>query len=78
MDTINDEIQTQIDNTIQTQPSPLKGEITKVYENNHVDIETDIGTFTYAPVIATNPQIGHFAIIIFIDGSHDDYVVISK
>ena len=73
---MNDEIQVQIDDTINKIPIAIKGKITKVYDDNHVDIETEIGEIIYSPVIANNPQIGHFALAIPV--SETDYVIISK
>lgn len=76
--TINDAIDTQIDNKITQIPYPTRCKITKVYENQHVDIETDNGELTYVGCIGNNLAVGHTGILIFLDGSTDDYLVITR
>jgi hypothetical protein len=74
--TINDEIQKIINNTLQQQPTPTLCTITKIYEDQkHIDAETNIGTFKYAPTIG-NPIKNHTGIIIFLNQNYDEYIII--
>lgn len=72
-------VQNQIDNAIQQMPSPLRCTITKVYEDNkHVDINTDMGEMTYVECIANNPTVNNIGILIFLNGSNEEFIVITK
>ena len=76
MSTINDEIQKIINNTLQQQPTPTLCTITKIYEDQkHIDAETNIGTFKYAPTIGT-PTTGNTGVVIFLNQNHDEYIII--
>ena len=79
-DTINGQIQIQIDDTITKIPFPEKCIITKVYEDNsHTDIEFNNGdTLEYVATIGNNLAKGHHGILIFLNGSTDEYMVITK
>lgn len=74
--TISDQIQLQINHTINQQPSPTLCTITKVYtDNHHIDCETDIGKLKYAPTIGT-PTKGNTGVVIFLNQNHDEYIII--
>lgn len=76
--TINDEIQTQINNTIKQQPYPTTGTITKIYQNGYTDITTETyGNLTYIPTIG-NPEIGYTAVLLFLDNDYSKRIVITS
>ena len=78
-ETLGDSIQNQIDNAIQTIPHPMKCTITKVYDDNkHVDIKSDLGEIPYLECIANNPTVNNTGILIFLNGSNDEMIVITK
>ena len=78
-ETLSTTIQKQIDNTIQTIPYPIKCTITKVYEDKkHVDINSELGELKYIEVIANNPTTNNNGILIFLNGSNDEFIVITK
>ena len=64
--TINDEIQTLVDNSINQIPSIEAVTITKIYEdNNHADcklVSEDI--LTYIPTISNNLEVGNVGLLI--------------
>ena len=76
--TINDEIQSMIDHTINQQPKSQLITITKVYEdNNHIDCETTSeDTLEYVPTIASNLTIGKTGVLIILE--NDEYIVITN
>ena len=76
--TLNDEIQTQINHTLQTQPYPTQAQITKIYQNGYTDITTEqYGDLTYIPTIG-NPEINDLAILIFLDNTYENKIVITQ
>ena len=73
--TINEEIQIMIDHTLKQQPQPTLCKITKTYTGNYADIETNIGTLTYIPVIGT-PTINNPGILFTLDTG--EHIIITK
>ena len=74
--TINQSIQTMINQTIQTQPYPTLAEITRTYTDGHVDIRTnEYGELTYLKTI-TNHNVGDITILIFLNNDINTYMVI--
>ena len=73
--TINSIIQTQIQNTIQTQPHPTECTITKVYEDGYVDINSPYGELKHIQSI-TEHSIGDETILIFLNNDPSDMMVI--
>ena len=69
-------IQTQIQNTINEQPTPTKCEITKTYNDNHVDIKSEIyGNLKYIESIFPH-EIGDKTILIFLNNNYNEKMVI--
>lgn len=69
-------IQTQIQNTINEQPAPTHCEIIKTYNDNHVDIKTEIyGNLKYIETIFPH-EIGDKTILIFLNNNYDEKMVI--
>ena len=78
-ETLGDTIQTQIENSIQTIPHPMKCTITKVYDDNkHVDIKSDLGEIAYVECIATTPTVNNIGLLVFLNGNPDEMIVITK
>lgn len=77
--TINDEIDTMIIHRIQQIPYPIRCTITKVYDDNkHVDITSESGDLKYVETIGNNLAVNNTGILIFLNGSSDDYIIITK
>ena len=77
--TINDQIQIQIDDTLKKQPYPTRCTIKKVYsDNKHADIETSTGTLEYVETISNNLTVGNTGVLIYLNNTFDDYIVITK
>lgn len=75
---ISDEIQDQIDYTIQRQPFPTEAKIVRVYPNNYADIETDdYGRINYVRVYG-ECELETVGILFFLHGSYDYRVVITN
>ena len=73
--TLNESIETIINNTLQEQPYPTEATITKTYEDGHVDINTIYGELKHIKSI--NPhEIGDTTILIFLNNSYDERRVI--
>ena len=74
--TLGDIIQTQINNTINTQPHPTKVEVIKVYDDGKVDIQNNtIGTLKYVETI-TEHEKGDKTLLIFTNNNYNEYMVI--
>ena len=73
--TINSIIQTQIQNTIQSQPHPTECTITKVYEDGYVDINSPYGELKHIQSI-TPHNIGDETILIFLNNDYTQRRVI--
>ena len=74
--TLGNIIQTQIENTINTQPHPTKAKVIKVYDDGRVDIETtQYGTLRYVPTITTH-QTGDKTILIYLNNNFNEFMVI--
>lgn len=77
--TIGEIIQNQIENSLNQFPTPMRCKITKVYDDQkHVDINCDLGDMEYVEVIANNPTVNNLGVIIFLNGSNEDFIVITK
>ena len=73
--TINDGIQTMINQTINQMPQPKKVLITKKYDDGHVDIKTlNEDTLEYIAYIG-NPTVNKYGILLFLD--NDELMVIA-
>ena len=76
--TINDEIQDQINDTIQKQPYPTEAKIIKTYPNNYADIETDdYWKINYVKVYG-ECELGTTGILLFLHNSYDYRAVITS
>ena len=75
---LNDAIQTMIDNTLNQQPKPQRVTITKVYTGNtHIDCKNSNGDIlTYIPVIANNPTVNNIGILLFLE--NNEKIIITK
>ena len=73
--TLSDTIQNQIENTINTQPYPTQATITKVYQDGHVDAETQYGKLTYIQSILTH-EIDDETILIFLNNDYNKRMII--
>lgn len=72
-------ITTIVQHEIQQQPAPMKCTITKIYnDHNHVDVLTDNGILKYAETIGNNLTIGNTGVVIFLNQSFDEYIIITK
>lgn len=74
--TISGEIDIQISHLIQQIPSPTLCTITKIYSDDHVDVETSIGIMKYVPLIGYT-KTGATGILIFIDNDLNNPYCIS-
>ncbi|WP_407415830.1 hypothetical protein [Methanobrevibacter sp.] len=74
--TISDEIDIQIQHQIQQIPQPILCIIRKVYSDNHVDVETDMGVLNYIELMGYTKE-GAKGILLFLDGSIDNPLCIS-
>lgn len=78
-ETLGDTVENQILNAITQIPFPTRCTITKVYDDQkHVDIKTDFGDLAYVEVIANNPTVDNIGILVFLNGSNQDYIVITR
>ena len=77
-DTLTNEIQILINNTINQIPYPTRCTITRVHSNTRIDIKTDNGELEQVECIANNPTIGNTGILVFLNGGTNDYIVITK
>ena len=76
--TINDEIQDQINHTLQNQPYPTEAKIIRVYPNNYADIQTDdYGKISYVKVYG-ECELGTMGILFFLHNSYDYRAVITN
>lgn len=76
--TLADEIITIIQTEANNNPAPVKCKILKIYNDNHVDVETDLGLLNHVEVIGTNYSIGDTGIVIFVDGDLNNNLVITS
>jgi len=76
--TINEGIQTMIDNTLSQQPIPMKVYLTKIYAGNkYCDCKTLNGDkITYIPMICNNPAVNNIGILMFLE--NEEKIVITK
>ena len=75
---LSDEIQTQIDHTLQQLPASQQGTIKKVYSDpTFVDIQLDTGIVNYVKCIGT-AEVGAEAVLLFLNNSHNEYIVITQ
>ena len=76
MNSLAEEIEILIDSKISNIPFTLYCKIIKVYSDNYVDVETDLGGFSYIKNIGENASVGDDGLIIFIDGNSNKPVCI--
>ncbi len=74
-----EEIELLVTSVANNNPAPKKCVISKIYKDNHVDVDikvgSEIGTIQYRPCLG-NPKIDEEAVIIFVEGSiNEGYVV---
>ena len=76
--TLNDEIQDQIQYTINNQPYPTTCTITRTYPDNHADITTETyGELKYIPVYG-DFTVGDTAILLFLNNNYNDKVIFTN
>ena len=73
--TINNSIQTQILNSLNTQPHPTRATIIKTYEDGYVDIKTDYGELRHVQSITTHEN-NDETVLIFLNNNYDERIVI--
>ena len=77
MKTLAEEIITIVQSNANNNPAPERCNVVKVYDDDiHVDVQTSIGLLTYVDSIGSNPKLGDNAIVVFLDESYNDYVVL--
>ena len=77
--TLADEIITIVQSEANNNPAPMKCIITRVYSDNvHVDAQTSSGVLQYVETISNNLTVGNTGIVIFLDGSLDNQIIITK
>lgn len=76
-ETLADELLTMIKSETVNNPAPQKCRITKVYEDMHVDVESLQGLLKYVQVFGTNVKKGDEGVLLFLNETYDDYVVLS-
>ena len=75
--TISDEIQDQINHTIQQQPYPTLARIIKTYPDNYADVMTDdFGKITYIKIYG-ECELETTGVLFFLHNSFKDRVVIT-
>lgn len=75
--TISDEIQDQINHTIQQQPYPTLAKIVKTYPDNYADIQTDdYGKITYIKIYG-ECELETMGVLFFLHNNFKDRVVIT-
>ena len=73
--TINGQIQTQIDSTLNLQPHPTTATVTHIYPDGYVDIKTNYGELKHVPSII-NHEIGDKTILIFLENDYNQRMII--
>ena len=76
-ETLADELLTMIKSETVNNPAPQKCRITKVYDDMHVDVESLRGLLKYVQVFGTNVKKGDDGVLLFLNETYDDYVVLS-
>ena len=78
-ETLSGPIKVIVDDTLRQSPHPIKCNIKKIYEDNfHVDITTDVGVLKYVETIGNNLKVGNLGVLIFLNNSFDEYIVLTK
>lgn len=75
---LGEEIEITINSKIANIPYPVKCEITRVYSDNRVDVDTDLGNLSYVECIGNNLSVGNVGILLFLNGKDDEYIVITN
>ena len=74
-----DEIITIVKSVANNNPPPAKCTITKVYEDKaHVDVTTSLGELKYVKFLGADIEINSAAVILFLDDSYNEYIVIAN
>ena len=77
--TLADEIITLINSEANNNPAPTRCKIIKIYSDNiHADVETSMGILSYVECIGNNLAVGNSGVVIFLDGSLDEYIILTK
>lgn len=76
-ETLADELLTMIKSETVNNPAPQRCRITKVYEDMHVDVESLTGLLKYVQVFGTNVKTGDEGVLLFLNETYEDYVVLS-
>ena len=76
-ETLADELLTMIKSETVNNPAPQRCRITKVYEDMHVDVESLRGLLKYVQVFGTNVKTGDDGVLLFLNETYEDYVVLS-
>lgn len=77
--TLSHQIKVIFNDEILKLPHPIRCTIKKIYEDNfHVDITTETGVLKYVETIGDHLEIGNIGVLVFLNNSFDDYIVITK
>jgi len=77
--TLSRQIKVIFNDEILKLPHPVRCTIKKIYEDNfHVDITTETGVLKYVETIGNNLEVGNLGVLIFLNNSFDDYIVLTK
>ena len=77
--TLSHQIEVIFNDEILKLPHPVRCTIKKIYEDNfHVDITTESGVLKYVETIGNNLKVGNPGVLIFLNNSFDDYIVLTK
>ena len=74
-ETLADKIKPIVNEEINKQPTPTQAKITKVYQDGHVDVETNYGRLTYIATIVDH-ELDDETILIFLDNDYNKRIVI--
>lgn len=76
---LDSQIEPIVNQQINQLPFPVRCNITKVYNDDfHVDVMTENGVLKYAETIGNNLAVGNLGVVLFLDNSFDDYIILTK
>ena len=75
-DFMETQIQRQIDNTVNGLAYPTECKITKIYQDNKVDITCKYGKLTYVTTMGLPISTDDYAIVLFLDNDYKKPIVI--
>ena len=76
---LDEQIAIIVKDEINQLPTPMRCTILKIYDDNfHVDVETENGVLRYVETIGSNLMVGDLGLVLFLENSFNDYVILTK